>query len=205
MLEVERVEAQDARDAAAVLLIVGHHALVAEDALDLHRRESAVGEQSSELRGGVFAHVPRVARERHGGVGRGEDQHAARPQHAPGLGDEERVALDVFDHLERHHAVERAVGEGQGRHGRAAELHPRAVEQPGRGCMLVERDEPLGAGGEHLDAVARPGADLQHVARDAPGRRVVGQQRALEYEVVRRVARYALGRCDLSHVSIRSA
>ena len=51
--------------------------------------------------------------------------------------------------------------------------------------MLVDGDEPPRPGRGYLDAVAGSGSDFEHVARDARRGGVVGQQRALENEIVR--------------------
>lgn len=199
VLEVEDVEPGDARDALPVLLVVGHHPFVAEDALHVDLSEAAAEEQRREPVGRVFAHVPRVAREREGGVGGRDDEKTSRAQHAPDLGDEGRVALDVLDDLERDNGVEARVVEGQRRYRRPAELHAGAVDELGRGGVFVDGDEARGVRRDDFDAVARAGADFEHVAGDQPGGRVVGQQRALEDEIVGDLARDALGRCDLCH------
>ena len=84
---------------------------------------------------------------------------------------------------------------------RLPELDIGAVEQFRRRGVLVDGDEPPRPGRHYLDAVAGPGSDFEHVARDACRGGVVGQQRALENEVVRGFRRNALRGVNLRHVS----
>ena len=94
VLEVEQVEAGDALHTAAVVFVVLHHALVAEDAVGLDGGK-CFGKQSPQFVDPVFTHVPRVACERHRSVGRGEDQPSARPQHTGDFTHERCVVVDV--------------------------------------------------------------------------------------------------------------
>ena len=199
-LKVQRVEAQEALYAAAVFLVVGHRLRVSEDAERLDRSET-FSEQRAQLSGRIFPHVPRVARERHRGIGRGDDQLPAGPQHAVNLPHELPVAADVLDHLERDDPVERRVGEGKGRHDGLPECDVRPCEQLLRRDVLVDGGEAACVRRHDLDAVARARADLEHVAGYALRRRMIGQQRALKYEVVRSLARDPFRRVDLSHCS----
>ena len=199
MLEIQHVEARDAGDAAAVLLVVGHDPVVARNAQHLDGGE-APREQVAQFVGRVFAHVPRIARERHRGVGRRDDELPARAQHAVHLAHEVHVAPDVLDYLERDDEVEAPVGKGQRRHRGLHVAHVRQAGQTARlGNVFVEGDEAAGVRRDDLHAVARAGADLEHVAVDALRRRVVREQRTLEYEVVRSLRADALGRCHASH------
>lgn len=200
VLEVENVEARDAFDAAAVFRIVVHHLFVAEDPEGLNLRKPC-GEQPAELFGRVFAHVPRVAGERHRGVGGRHDEPSPGAQHPVYFAHELRIAFDMLDHLERDHAVETSVGEVQRRDHCLPELDVGAVEQFRRRGVLVDGDEPPRPGRRYLDAVAGSGSDFEHVARDARRGGVVGQQRALENEIVRGFRRNALRGVNLRHVS----
>ena len=107
----------------------------------------------------------------------------------------------MLDHLERDHAVEASVGEVQRRDHRLPELDIGAVEQFRRRGVFVDGDEPPRPGRHYLDAVAGSGSDFEHVARDACRGGVVGQQRALENEIVRGFRRNALRGVNLRHVS----
>ena len=200
VLEVENVEARDAFDAAAVFRIVVHHLFVAEDPEGFDLRKPC-GEQPAELFGRVFAHVPRVAGERHRGVGGRHDEPSPGAQHPVYFAHELRIAFDMLDHLERDHAVETSVGEVQRRDHCLPELDVGAVEQLRRRGVLVDGDEPPRPGRRYLDAVAGSGSDFEHVARDARRGGVVGQQRALENEIVRGFRRNALRGVNLHHVS----
>ena len=200
VLEVENVEARDAFDAAAVFRIVVHHLFVAEDPEGLDLRKPC-GEQPAELFGRVFAHVPRVAGERHRGVGGRHDEPSPGAQYPVYFAHELRIAFDMLDHLERDHAVETSVGEVQRRDHCLPELDVGAVEQFLRRGVLVDGDEPPRPGRRYLDAVAGSGSDFEHVARDARRGGVVGQQRALENEIVRGFRRNALRGVNLRHVS----
>lgn len=200
VLEVENVEARDAFDAAAVFRIVVHHLFVAEDPEGFDLRKPC-GEQPAELFGRVFAHVPRVAGERHRGVGGRHDEPSPGAQHPVYFAHELRIAFDMLDHLERDHAVETSVGEVQRRDHCLPELDVGAVEQLRRRGVLVDGDEPPRPGRRYLDAVAGSGSDFEHVARDARRGGVVGQQRALENEIVRGFRRNALRGVNLRHVS----
>ena len=200
VLEVENVEARDAFDAAAVFRIVVHHLFVAEDPEGFDLRKPC-GEQPAELFGRVFAHVPRVAGERHRGVGGRHDEPSPGAQHPVYFAHELRIAFDMLDHLERDHAVEPSVGEVQRRDHCLPELDVGAVEQLRRRSVLVDGDEPPRPGRRYLDAVAGSGSDFEHVARDARRGGVVGQQRALENEIVRGFRRNALRGVNLHHVS----
>lgn len=200
VLEVENVEARDASDAAAVFRIVVHHLFVAEDPEGLDLRKPC-GEQPAELFGRVFAHVPRVAGERHRGVGGRHDEPSPGAQHPVYFAHELRIAFDMLDHLERDHAVETSVGEVQRRDHCLPELDVGAVEQLRRRGVLVDGDEPPRPGRRYLDAVAGSGSDFEYVARDARRGGVVGQQRALENEIVRGFRRNALRGVNLRHVS----
>lgn len=200
VLEVENVEARDAFDAAAVFRIVVHHLFVAEDPEGFDLRKPC-GEQPAELFGRVFAHVPRVAGERHRGVGGRHDEPSPGAQHPVYFAHELRIAFDMLDHLERDHAVETSVGEVQRRDHCLPELDVGAVEQFRRRGVLVDGDEPPRPGRRYLDAVAGSGSDFEHVARDARRGGVVGQQRALENEIVRGFRRNALRGVNLRHVS----
>lgn len=200
VLEVENVEARDAFDAAAVFRIVVHHLFVAEDPEGFDLRKPC-GEQPAELFGRVFAHVPRVAGERHRGVGGRHDEPSPGAQHPVYFAHELRIAFDMLDHLERDHAVETSVGEVQRRDHCLPELEVGAVEQLRRRGVLVDGDEPPRPGRRYLDAVAGSGSDFEHVARDARRGGVVGQQRALENEIVRGFRRNALRGVNLHHVS----
>lgn len=200
VLEVENVEARDAFDAAAVFRIVVHHLFVAEDPEGLNLRKPC-GEQPAELFGRVFAHVPRVAGERHRGVGGRHDEPSPGAQHPVYFAHKLRIAFDMLDHLERDHAVETSVGEVQRRDHCLPELDVGAVEQLRRRGVLVDGDEPPRPGRRYLDAVAGSGSDFEHVARDARRGGVVGQQRALENEIVRGFRRNALRGVNLRHVS----
>lgn len=200
VLEVENVEARDAFDAAAVFRIVVHHLFVAEDPEGFDLRKPC-GEQPAELFGRVFAHVPRVAGERHRGVGGRHDEPSPGAQHPVYFAHELRIAFDMLDHLERDHAVETSVGEVQRRDHCLPELDVGAVEQLRRRSVLVDGDEPPRPGRRYLDAVAGSGSDFEHVARDARRGGVVGQQRALENEIVRGFRRNALRGVNLHHVS----
>ena len=200
VLEVENVEARDAFDAAAVFRIVVHHLFVAEDPEGFDLRKPC-GEQPAELFGRVFAHVPRVAGERHRGVGGRHDEPSPGAQHPVYFAHELRIAFDMLDHLERDHAVETSVGEVQRRDHCLPELDVGAVEQLRRRGVLVDSDEPPRPGRRYLDAVAGSGSDFEHVARDARRGGVVGQQRALENEIVRGFRRNALRGVNLRHVS----
>ena len=84
---------------------------------------------------------------------------------------------------------------------RLPELDIGAVKQFRRRGVLVDGDEPPRPGRHYLDAVAGPGSDFEHVARDACRGGVVGQQRALENEIVRGFRRNALRGVNLRHVS----
>ena len=200
VLEVENVEARDAFDAAAVFRIVVHHLFVAEDPEGFDLRKPC-GEQPAELFGRVFAHVPRVAGERHRGVGGRHDEPSPGAQYPVYFAHELRIAFDMLDHLERDHAVETSVGEVQRRDHCLPELDVGAVEQFRRRGVLVDSDEPPRPGRRYLDAVAGSGSDFEHVARDARRGGVVGQQRALENEIVRGFRRNALRGVNLRHVS----
>lgn len=200
VLEVENVEARDAFDAAAVFRIVVHHLFVAEDPEGFDLRKPC-GEQPAELFGRVFAHVPRVAGERHRGVGGRHDEPSPGAQHPVYFAHELRIAFDMLDHLERDHAVETSVGEVQRRDHCLPELDVGAVEQLRRRGVLVDGDKPPRPGRRYLDAVAGSGSDFEHVARDARRGGVVGQQRALENEIVRGFRRNALRGVNLRHVS----
>ena len=200
VLEVENVEARDAFDAAAVFRIVVHHLFVAEDPEGFDLRKPC-GEQPAELFGRVFAHVPRVAGERHRGVGGRHDEPSPGAQHPVYFAHELRIAFDMLDHLERDHAVETSVGEVQRRDHCLPELDVGAVEQLRCRGVLVDGDEPPRPGRRYLDAVAGSGSDFEHVARDARRGGVVGQQRALENEIVRGFRRNALRGVNLHHVS----
>ncbi len=197
MLEVENIQPGHPLHAPAVLLVVGHDLVVAGDAQHFDLCEDA--EQFAQLTGRIFAHMPRIARERHGGVGRGDDEPSAGTQHPVYFADELRILLDVLDDLERNHAVELPVGERQRRYGGLPEHNAGKVGEVDGRKVLVDGDETCGLGRHGFDAVARPGADFEHVAPDAFGGGMVGQQRALEHEIVGSLARHAFGGLDLCH------
>ena len=203
MLEVEQVEAGDALHAAAVVFVVLHHALVAEDAVGLDGGK-CFGKQSPQFVDPVFTHVPRVACERHRSVGRGEDHPSARPQHTGDFTHERCVVVDVFDHLEGNDEIERFVPEAERRHAHPSEFDVGCVAVSGGG-VFVHRDETVAMRRDEFDAVSRSCPDLQHIARYDLCRAVVGQQRPLEDEVVGCVARYALGGCEFAHIATVSS
>lgn len=98
-----------------------------------------------QLLDAVLAHVPRIACERHRGVGRGEDQSSTRAQHAGDFAHEGCVVGDVLDHLKGDDEIERCVGEIERRHAHAPELD--AGRRGDRcGSELVHRDETATAG-----------------------------------------------------------
>lgn len=68
-------------DAAAVFFVIIHHFLIPEHPEGLDRGKTS-GEELPESFGCVFAHVPRIARQRHRRVGRRHDKTSARAQHA---------------------------------------------------------------------------------------------------------------------------
>ena len=81
VLQVEHVETGDAPNAPAVFFVVFHDSFVAENTEGFHRRKGAA-EQVAELVGIVFPDVPGVACQRHTDIGGGQDELAARTQHA---------------------------------------------------------------------------------------------------------------------------
>ena len=151
VLEVEQVEAGDALHAAAVVFVVLHHALVAEDAVGLDGGK-CFGKQSPQFVDPVFTHVPRVACERHRSVGRGEDHPSARPQHTGDFTHERCVVVDVFDHLEGNDEIERFVPEAERRHAHPSEFDVGCVAVSGGG-VFVHRDETVAMRRDEFDAV----------------------------------------------------
>lgn len=145
VLEVQNVEPRDAANAAAVLFVIIHHFLIPEHPEGLDRGETP-GEEFPESLGRVFAHMPRVARQRHRGIGRRHDETSARTQYAGDLAHEITVTLNMLDHLERDHAVETLLGEIQRRHLGLPELDVGQFEQLRRRDVLVHGDEPPGRG-----------------------------------------------------------
>ena len=198
VLQVEQIEAHDALDRASVLLVVVHDLPVAEDPerLDLGERTE---QQPAQLLGRVFAHVPRVARQRHRGVGRRHEKPPSGPEDTVYFGDECSIVADVFDDLERDHPVERGVAKGQGRHHGLEERDVPACEQLLLRTVLVDGNEPPGVRCDEFDAVPRSGADFEHLAADAFGRGTVGQPRTLEDEVVRGLDRDPFRGVNLRH------
>lgn len=200
VLEVQNVEPRDAADAAAVLFVIIHHFFISEHSEGLDRGKTP-GEEPPEFFGRVFAHVPRIACQRHRRVGGRHDETSARAQHPGDLAHEIAVAPDMFDHLERNHAVETSVGKIQRRHFGLPEFDIGQLQQFRRRDVLVHGDEPPGTRRHDFDAVAASRADFEHVARDAFRCGVVGQQRALEYEIVGSLRRHALCGVNLRHGS----
>ena len=110
------------------------------------------------------------------------------------------VVADVLDDLERDYAVERRLGKLYRGDDGLAEFDIGPCEQFVCGSVLVEGDEPPGMRGHDLDSVSGPGSDFEHVARDAFRGGVIGEQRALEYEVVGRLAGDPFRGVDFGHL-----
>lgn len=198
VLEIQHIESRDALYACPVLLVVGRNLFIPEYAELFDLRETGL-QQLPQLFGRIFAHMPRIARERHGGVGRCNDEAASGPQYAGDLPDKLRVATDVLDHLERDDAVERGIGVGERGHCGLTEGYVPGPEERFVRPVLVDGGEMCGPGGDDLDAVSRSGSNLEHLARNAPCRLVVGEQRTLEDEVVGGLDRDPFGRLNPTH------
>ena len=105
----------------------------------------------------------------------------------------------MFDHLERDDAVERGVGVGERGHRGLTEGYVSGAEERFVRPVFVDGGEMCGPGGDDLDAVSRSGADFEHLARNAAGRLVVGEQRTLEDEIVGGLDRDPFGSLDPTH------
>lgn len=198
VLQVEHVETGDAPNAPAVFFVVFHDSFVAENTEGFHRRKGAA-EQVAELVGIVFPDVPGVACQRHTDIGGGQDELAARTQHAVHFPYQFHVVFDVFDHLERNDEIETARWQVERGNYGLPHLHVRERRPFARRFDFVEREKAGGVGGDYFDAVTRARTYFEYVAADSPRRLVIGQLRTLEYVVVRYVARYALRREYFSH------
>ena len=192
MLQIELVEARDTLDREAVLGIVLHNLAVARNAVAVHPVEQTA-KQSGKSVGIVLAHMPRIARQRHGRIGRGHDKRSSRTQHAVHLADEIAVAPYMLYDLKRHDEVEAAVSERQSRHDGAHEAYIGQAQRLAVEAVFVDRRKTPDVRRDYLDAVPRARTHLQHVAVHHARGFDIGQLRATEDEVVRPLARYSLG------------
>ena len=186
VLKIEDIESCDALNALAILLVVLHNLLVTHNASGSNLAK-ADAQQILELLGAILADMPRIARERHRGVGCRDDKLATRAQHASNFPHKLDIILNMLDNLKADNIVKTATLKANWRHGHLVSLDILNLGNCGLN-KLVYSDKLAALWCKNIDSIARTGANLEYIAANNLCRIVVRKHRALIDIVIRRLA-----------------